>query len=296
MLTPPTAGGKWLNKLVPIDGQYRAFPTQNPIHLANGRLLVPVTLIEQATWFRASVLISDDEGGTFALSKGTIMPGNNRSQWEATVWEPTFQPQSNARTATDAITDAVAVIDRDGDADVDADADIDADADVDDADSDADTGPGKNSSTVYMFDRFNSGGNTSSGGPAPYQRLQHAKSTDGGFTWTLLTPVHVDTIVSRSLVTPLTPPLFMMVQNDWANGTDFSFERKNAWCAFSDRNLHSRMPLASSEQACDQWHSSRVSTVLTSSHCKLRPNTKGSVMVQPWWGNQFRSRAGICFG
>jgi hypothetical protein len=33
--------------------------------------------------------------------------------------------------------------------------------------------------------------------------------------------------------------------------------------------------MASSEQACDQWHSSRVSTPLTSSHCKLRPNTEG---------------------
>jgi hypothetical protein len=33
--------------------------------------------------------------------------------------------------------------------------------------------------------------------------------------------------------------------------------------------------LASSDQACDQWHSSRVSTFLTSSHCKLRPNTEG---------------------
>jgi hypothetical protein len=35
------------------------------------------------------------------------------------------------------------------------------------------------------------------------------------------------------------------------------------------------MPCVSSEQACDQWHSSRVFTFLTSSHCNLRPNTKG---------------------
>jgi hypothetical protein len=27
--------------------------------------------------------------------------------------------------------------------------------------------------------------------------------------------------------------------------------------------------------ACDQWHSSLLSTFLTSSHCKMRPNTKG---------------------
>jgi hypothetical protein len=34
--------------------------------------------------------------------------------------------------------------------------------------------------------------------------------------------------------------------------------------------------LASSEQTCDQWHSSRVYTFLTGSHCKLRPHTEGT--------------------
>jgi hypothetical protein len=29
------------------------------------------------------------------------------------------------------------------------------------------------------------------------------------------------------------------------------------------------------EEACDQWHSSRASTFLTSSHCNFRPNTEG---------------------
>jgi hypothetical protein len=54
-------------------------------------------------------------------------------------------------------------------------------------------------------------------------------------------------------------------------------------CAFFDRNLHSRMPLVPTParlkllQACDQWHSSRLSTFLTGSHCKFRPNTKGRV-------------------
>jgi hypothetical protein len=56
-------------------------------------------------------------------------------------------------------------------------------------------------------------------------------------------------------------------------------------CAFFGRNLHSRMPLDPMParltarlkllHACDQWHSSRVSTFLTSSHCNLRPNTEG---------------------
>jgi hypothetical protein len=56
---------------------------------------------------------------------------------------------------------------------------------------------------------------------------------------------------------------------------------KGVRCAFSDGNLHSRMPLVPTParlkllQACDQWHSSRKFTPLTGSHCKLRPNTEG---------------------
>jgi hypothetical protein len=52
-------------------------------------------------------------------------------------------------------------------------------------------------------------------------------------------------------------------------------------CAFSDRNLHSRMPLDPTHvrlkllHACDQWHSSRKFTPLTCLHCKLRPNAQG---------------------
>jgi hypothetical protein len=53
-----------------------------------------------------------------------------------------------------------------------------------------------------------------------------------------------------------------------------------ARCAFSDRNVHSRMPFGS--HACsleanmrvDQWHSSRLSTPHTGWHCKLHPNTE----------------------
>jgi hypothetical protein len=52
-------------------------------------------------------------------------------------------------------------------------------------------------------------------------------------------------------------------------------------CAFSDRNLHSRMPLDPTHvhlkllHACDRWHSSRESTPLTGWHCKSRPNSEG---------------------
>jgi hypothetical protein len=62
------------------------------------------------------------------------------------------------------------------------------------------------------------------------------------------------------------------------NGTDAGFGAVRVF----DSNLHSRMPLIPTPllrlkllQACDQWHSSRASSFLTSSHCKLRPNTEG---------------------
>jgi hypothetical protein len=54
-------------------------------------------------------------------------------------------------------------------------------------------------------------------------------------------------------------------------------------CAFFDRNLHSRMPLVptparfklQASRRGNQWHSSRMFTPLTGSHCELRPNTEG---------------------
>jgi hypothetical protein len=58
-----------------------------------------------------------------------------------------------------------------------------------------------------------------------------------------------------------------------------------ARCAFSDRNLHSRMPLDPTHvrlkllHACDQWHSSRKFTPLTGLHCKFRPTTEGPLTL-----------------
>jgi hypothetical protein len=58
-------------------------------------------------------------------------------------------------------------------------------------------------------------------------------------------------------------------------------------CAFSGRNLHSRMPLDPTHvrlkllHACDQWHSSRKFTSLTGLHCKFRPNTEGAPHHDP---------------
>lgn len=109
METPPAAGGKWTNRVLTFDNddyhtlidgrRWQVFPTQNPTHLRSGRLLVPVTLIDNNVstgMRRASVLLSDDEGDTFVVSNGTyaplpphITPRIFDPQWETTVWEPT---------------------------------------------------------------------------------------------------------------------------------------------------------------------------------------------------------------
>jgi hypothetical protein len=53
-------------------------------------------------------------------------------------------------------------------------------------------------------------------------------------------------------------------------------------CAVSDRNPHSRIALVPTPllrlkrcHVCDQWHSSRLSTVLNGRHYTFRPNTEG---------------------
>jgi beta-galactosidase len=80
------------------------------------------------------------------------------------------------------------------------------------------------------------------------------------------------------------------LQVDYSDSRDFNmgtyvwsgFDYSDVKCAYFGRDLHSRMPLSFTPllrlkllQACDQWYSSRVATILTSSHCKLRPNTEG---------------------
>jgi hypothetical protein len=52
-------------------------------------------------------------------------------------------------------------------------------------------------------------------------------------------------------------------------GARFSAEIYTLGCHWFPRLL------ATSEQACAEWHSSRVFTFLTGAHCKLRPNTEG---------------------
>ena len=148
------------------------FPTQQPLYLSTGRLLVPVTMINNSMHGckRASVLISDDDGDTFAVSAGTTIQNDTGSQWETTVWEPTFgQPPSASTSISTSISTK---------------------------NNNTNSSSSSNSTTVYMFDRNNNG--VWGGRPARAdERLLHAKSTDGGFTWSWLQPVRVDTIVSQ---------------------------------------------------------------------------------------------------
>jgi hypothetical protein len=66
----------------------------------------------------------------------------------------------------------------------------------------------------------------------------------------------------------------------WPSSSTALHPPSRARCAFSDRDLHSRMPLVPTparlklEHACDQWHFSPVSTSYRSNR-KFRPNTEG---------------------
>jgi hypothetical protein len=101
----PQNGGRWLNRRLTFDGghahklingiSWQIFPTQNPIFLRSGRLLVPVTLEHSSPMKRrASVLISDDQGANFVLSNGTWPADHLQGQWETTVWEPSHSKNS----------------------------------------------------------------------------------------------------------------------------------------------------------------------------------------------------------
>ena len=83
---------------------------------------------------------------------------------------------------------------------------------------------------VYMFDRANDGiGTPNNSYPLPNASLMHATSSDSGLTWTPLTAVNVETIVARSLVTPLKKPLFLLTMNDWVQRSSVQdgSDRKN---------------------------------------------------------------------
>ncbi len=104
------ADGKWSIRRLMFNGSpslelnghefNMIFPSQNPIRLRSGRILVPVVLgggrspdaPEKATGFwatyrHASVLYSDDQGKSWTASLGCTMPGRTFCPWEPTVWE-----------------------------------------------------------------------------------------------------------------------------------------------------------------------------------------------------------------
>lgn len=100
----PQLGGRWTNRQLLFDGhankyvggtRWLIYPTQNPVVLRSGRLLVPVTMEASDPMQRlAAVLISDDTGKTFVLGNGTGQVGGWEGQWETTVWEPTDSANS----------------------------------------------------------------------------------------------------------------------------------------------------------------------------------------------------------
>jgi hypothetical protein len=101
--------GQWTNRLMTWNGQadpvfdgkpFRLFPTQNPVRLSTGRVLAPVTMMGPLSstapagksgwqWLekRNSVLFTDDDGATWHVSPGTVLPGLDWRQWEPTVFE-----------------------------------------------------------------------------------------------------------------------------------------------------------------------------------------------------------------
>ena len=98
--------GQWENRRllwegspdVSLDGHsWRILPMVNPVALASGRVLVPVSLIgpkdpgaPDGVWgvhTRNSVLWSDDRGETWHCSAGNALEDEPWAQWEPTVWE-----------------------------------------------------------------------------------------------------------------------------------------------------------------------------------------------------------------
>ena len=107
--------GLWTNRLLTWDGQadpvidgqpFRLFPTQNPVRLRTGRVLAPVTMMGRnaatnaatvkdawgAKVKRNSVIYTDDNGATWRVSPGTMLPGLDWRQWEPILMPSTTAP------------------------------------------------------------------------------------------------------------------------------------------------------------------------------------------------------------
>eukprot|EP01048_Picozoa_sp_COSAG05_P014945 COSAG05_NODE_1745_length_4157_cov_2.148842_2_plen_1109_part_00 len=79
--------GSWTDT---SGAQWRVFPTQNPVQLVSGRVVVPVSLLTQAKGMSAtnSVVYTDDFGLSFKLSPGTPQKSATSCKtWEPDVWE-----------------------------------------------------------------------------------------------------------------------------------------------------------------------------------------------------------------
>eukprot|EP01046_Picozoa_sp_COSAG06_P017040 COSAG06_NODE_1145_length_10532_cov_16.966261_2_plen_752_part_00 len=80
------------------------FPTQNPVQLASGRVLVPISMMPNGPTSQkggiSSVLYTDDGGLTFQLSPGTPQASTvlATSAWEPDVWEQPRKDNSGNST------------------------------------------------------------------------------------------------------------------------------------------------------------------------------------------------------
>ena len=162
-----------------IDGRrWRIFATQDPVRLASGRVLAPVTISDDGgpaadapegidSWWakekRNSVLWTDDQGATWHCSPGTIQPGRSWAQWEPTVWQ---------------VPDG----------------------------------------RVLMVARNNDFRGRQDEGPRPAEMLLQSVSTDQGESWTPHESVPLQTVASRMHVLPLDGDRYVMVHNDWPAG------------------------------------------------------------------------------
>jgi hypothetical protein len=97
-----------------------------------------------------------------------------------------------------------------------------------------------------------------------------------------------DTMASCTVFVSLWQPTFLSNQRMGHSGL---LVRCAFWTQIYTRGCHwfPRL-LASSDHACDQWHSYRVLTHRTGLHCKFRPNTEGRNQCKRWlwrWGRHW---------
>jgi hypothetical protein len=164
--TRDTSGRDWI-----------LFPTQNPVQLASGRVLVPVSMMPDGPTHHkggvSSVLYTDDGGATFQLSPGTpeasIVPATD--SWEPAVWEEVHHPGHHSLGGA-----ASSSVGR---------------ASSSSSSSSSSLSSSSSSSTVHMVIRAVSYGVRSD------EVLQHAVSHNQGCTWQPLQVLPIETVPNR---------------------------------------------------------------------------------------------------